>query len=101
MMIVVDIFIGFAAGCTVMGLAFGLYGNPRADQLEAELAGVRDAIHEEFEDELRFMRLRNTKLQERLSSCLDALISWEKWAGIAMREMPRVENHTEDEGAAG
>ena len=96
----VSVLIGFLAGGAVASLAFGLYGNPRADQLEAELAGVRDATHEEFEDELRLMRLRNTKLQERLSSCLEALISWEKWAGVAMREMPKVESHTEDEGAA-
>lgn len=99
-MMFASVLIGFIAGMIAAMVVVVMSGNPRADQLEAELAGVRDEIYEEFEDELRFMRLRNTKLQERLSSCLEALISWEKWAGIAMREMPRVENHTEDEGAA-
>ena len=83
MMIVVDIFIGFAAGCTVMGLAFGLYGNPRADQLEAELA-YRISEREELEFDVADLKLRNGELQSRLSQSLDQLMQWEDWG----RQMP-------------
>ncbi|CAB4191794.1 hypothetical protein UFOVP1229_143 [uncultured Caudovirales phage] len=95
-MIVINIFIGFSIGCAVMGLAFGLYGNPRADQLERDSAFLKGKV-EMLEFDVTDLKLRNSSLQDHLSSCLEALIAWERWSGNAMREMPGVVNHTEDE----
>lgn len=78
-----SVLIGFIAGVIVAMVIVVMSGNPRADQLEAELA-YRISEREELEFDVADLKLRNGELQSRLSQSLDQLMQWEDWG----RQMP-------------
>jgi len=78
-----SVLIGFIAGMIVAMVIVVMSGNPRADQLEAELA-YRISEREELEFDVADLKLRNDELQSRLSQSLDQLMQWEDWG----RQMP-------------
>lgn len=80
-----SVLIGFLAGGAVASLAFGLYGNPRADQLESEVS-FKDGKIEMLGFEIRNLKAINEDLQSDLAKSTSELMKWDEWsAGIPSR----------------